>query len=465
MTNRFRFLATTALAFLACFTVAQSQTTRTVLIEQFTGTWCQWCPYGADSIREILARVPNARVIAYHDNDPMATTEGDAIQDTLHCTAYPQAAIDRIVWQLPTTPPTYDIAISRAYWGAATSVRAQQSSPLAMSIRGTFDTTSRLLSGTVTMNILTPMTGSFNVHVVVSEDSLNYAQLKNVGGSVVTLNPYYHVHVVRKVLTGVNGVMLTTSGLSAPQQLVHNFNYIVPPTFDIRHVKVTAFVDQKFLIPYGSRNIQQAVQEPVWNNSNAFTFLPVNLVDFHADASRDGILLAWRTAGERNNRGWSIERATENQPWRSIAFVEGRANSEIAEAYTYLDDAVVAGTTYFYRLRQIDYDGTENLSSVVMAVFRAAPSNVLLHQNYPNPFNPSTEIAVDVARTMPLRLDVLDLMGRTIVTVADGVFEPGTHRFVWRGTDAGGTPLPAGMYTCRLTTPDGVQLRHMTLVK
>jgi len=459
MTHSFRVLLIAAMVALPL--ALQAQTTRNVLIEVGTGTWCQYCPEGADTLTAILARTPNAKALCYHDGDPMATPEGDAVQDSLHITGYPKAAIDRIVWQIQANPPAYDIALSRGVWGIATSIRAQQTSPMMVSIAGSFDTTSRMLSGTVNMTALEIMTGAFSVHVVVSEDSLNYAQ--NRMGQIV--NPYYHKHVVRKVLTGVNGVSLTSTGFSVNQQLFHNFNYQVPPTFEIRRMKVTAFVDKVYPVAFGHRDIQQSVQEKIWNNPGVFTFLPVNLTSFNAERADDGVRLSWRTADELNNKGWNIERATESEPWRTIAFVNGSGTISTSRDYGYTDASIVEGNTYLYRLRQIDFDGKEELSSVVMVICPAAPATARLHQNYPNPFNPSTEIAVDMTDQGNIRLEVYDLMGRMISLLANGSYPAGTHRFNWRGIGANGAPLPAGVYTCRLITDSGSEMRRMVLAR
>jgi hypothetical protein len=137
----------------------QTSTARFPLLEQYTGTWCQYCPYGADSVSSILNYIPNARALAYHNQDPMATADGDAVTQHLLVGSFPTASIDRLLVNLGSAGTA--IAISRSYWGAVMAQRAQQSSPMSISVSGTYHQDTRQISATVTMNVLSDMTGEF----------------------------------------------------------------------------------------------------------------------------------------------------------------------------------------------------------------------------------------------------------------------------------------------------------------
>ncbi|PKK82095.1 MAG: hypothetical protein CVT49_15395 [candidate division Zixibacteria bacterium HGW-Zixibacteria-1] len=63
------------------------------------------------------------------------------------------------------------------------------------------------------------------------------------------------------------------------------------------------------------------------------------------------------------------------------------------------------------------------------------PSRTALNQNYPNPFNLSTEISFSLAEPGHVTIDIYNLLGRKIVTLADGVFEVGEHNILWDGRD------------------------------
>jgi len=93
------------------------------------------------------------------------------------------------------------------------------------------------------------------------------------------------------------------------------------------------------------------------------------------------------------------------------------------------------------------------------------PVRVVLAQNYPNPFNPGTSIQFDIPGRSPVTLEVMDLLGRRVVTLAEGTFEPGTHTVTWDGTGPGGSALASGIYVYRLQAGGAIASRRMLLLR
>jgi hypothetical protein len=93
------------------------------------------------------------------------------------------------------------------------------------------------------------------------------------------------------------------------------------------------------------------------------------------------------------------------------------------------------------------------------------PADFVLGQNRPNPFNPVTEIEFGLPASGHARLEVYDVNGRLLSTLADGVFSAGYHRAVWRGTDDAGAEVSSGMYFCRLTAGERTITRKMLMLK
>jgi len=112
-------------------------------------------------------------------------------------------------------------------------------------------------------------------------------------------------------------------------------------------------------------------------------------------------------------------------------------------------------------------DGGFTVISTVTAVamLEAAPAELVLRQNRPNPFNPVTEIEFGLPETGSALLEVYNVNGRLITTLADGVFNAGYHRVVWRGTDAFGAEVSSGMYFYRLVTEEKVLTKKMLMLK
>ena len=440
----------------------RAQTARNVLIEEFTGTWCGYCPYGADSLRAIQQRMPNVKVLSYHNADQMSTPAGDEMTDSLAVGGFPTAAVDRVVWQVGTS---YAIALSRDIWGAAAAVRSPIMSPMSISMSGFYDTTTAQLWMTIQMNVLQAMTGSYTLNFVTSEDSLDYTQTKYVGSNTLHISPFWHFDVVRDMSYGPQGLTLTTNGFSQGQKITKTVGVQFSNFWNVKHMKITAFVDRLWPITYGHRDMVQANQMTVWNNPSFITFVPVELEAFNAERVSGAVHLAWRASHETSNRGWSIERASDDAGWSAIAFVDGRGDAQAAQRYEFLDKSVVSGQTYHYRLRQMDFDGKETLSPVSTVSYFDMPVATRLHQNYPNPFNPSTELTAELAESGRVLIAVYDAMGRKVATLANGDFAAGLHRFTWNGSDDQKHPMPAGLYLCTMTTGSRTETREMILTK
>lgn len=444
----------------------QTSTARFPLLEQFTGTWCIWCPYGADSVNSILNYIPNARALAYHNSDPMSTADGDVVTQHLLTPGFPTAAIDRLLVNLPTGGAA--IAIDRNYWGAVMVQRAQQASPLSISVSGTYHQDTRQISAVATLNILSNMTGEFYFNAVLSEDDLDYAQKKTVNGSTVILSPYYHKRVVRKMITGAYGTTLTQTGLTAGQPVTQNINYTVPANYDITKCKLTIFITTKVTLTVNGQPrptqmaIQQAWQEPVLT---ALTTIPVELISFSAAQDGEDVRVLWRTGTESNNRGWFVERRVIDGEWSDLGFVNGSGTTNEQQQYEYLDREVRPFETYDYRLRQVDFDGKTDYSPIYRVMATPVPTETRLLPNYPNPFNPNTYVTVELAQESEMNVAVYDMLGRLVKTLASGVHAAGGHVFEWDGNDGSGVAMPSGIYFARLVTPTHTAMQQMQLSK
>ena len=88
------------------------------------------------------------------------------------------------------------------------------------------------------------------------------------------------------------------------------------------------------------------------------------------------------------------------------------------------------------------------------------PLRIALHQNYPNPFNPSTTIRFAVDRESLVTLQVFDLFGRIVATLADERLPAGTFTRAWNARG-----LPSGPYYYRLRANGSSQTRMLILLK
>lgn len=137
-------------------------------------------------------------------------------------------------------------------------------------------------------------------------------------------------------------------------------------------------------------------------------------------------------------------------------------------AFTFVDQSVVPGTAYRYRIDVEDEDGRKTLfeTSAMTYVGPPPPQFLLtLGQNYPNPFNPGTMIEY----TLPVRsrvvIDIYDVQGRLIRRLVDSVMDEGPHSAPWDGLNASGRRVGSGVYFYRLAAGGSRLTRTMVIMK
>jgi hypothetical protein len=187
--------------------------------------------------------------------------------------------------------------------------------------------------------------------------------------------------------------------------------------------------------------------------------LPVELVNFSASARGKSIELAWSTATETNNAGFSIERKAFGTDWQTVTFIKGQGTSNKPATYSYTDN--VAPGRYTYRLKQVDQNGVFKYSSSVETVVESAPTVFGLAQNYPNPFNPTTMIRFAVASAQKVTLRIYNTAGQEVTTLFEGTANAGAMYEV--PFNAGS--LASGMYFSVLQTATSREVKKMTLLR
>lgn len=195
----------------------------------------------------------------------------------------------------------------------------------------------------------------------------------------------------------------------------------------------------------------------IYLNELAGTPLPVQLTGFLARPAGDGVHLAWSTASELNNYGFSVERRSESDVLFSPVpggFVAGHGTTIMPQEYTFIDRTAGPGVLY-YRLRQTDLDGSVHFSDAVRVdlltdVADQRPATFTLAQNFPNPFNPSTTIRYALPHAARVTVRVLSVTGQEVATLVDDVRGAGHHELVWHARDTAGRALSSGVYLARI---------------
>jgi hypothetical protein len=148
--------------------------------------------------------------------------------------------------------------------------------------------------------------------------------------------------------------------------------------------------------------------------------LPITLLTFNAiwaDERQSAALVKWSTASEQNNDFFVVERSADGQNWQALGQVEGAGNSIHINNYQFTDEQPLSGVSY-YRLRQVDFDGTINFTHVVSLKKEINGASISV---YPNPAGNQFQIAFEGFESPSANINILDNAGRTILTLSNDV--------------------------------------------
>jgi len=198
----------------------------------------------------------------------------------------------------------------------------------------------------------------------------------------------------------------------------------------------------------------------LWVNG---TFVSVELNLFEASVKEDVVMLEWQTSSETNNFGFEIERSSNSVNYQKIGFVAGHGTTTTPQSYQFPDRTVEEGK-YYYRLKQLDADGSFEYSSSVEITVNF-PNRLNLFQNYPNPFNPSTGISYSLPCNAYVNLSICDVSGRTLKTLVQERQPAGHKTIIWNGRDLYNVEAASGLYFYRLNVNGFSISKKMLLIR
>jgi len=187
--------------------------------------------------------------------------------------------------------------------------------------------------------------------------------------------------------------------------------------------------------------------------------VPVELLAFTASIRNSEIRLLWSTASELNNRGFEIERSVSDKDnFVTIGFVDGKGSSTEINYYSFIDNPQLSGVNQlYYRLKQVDFDGTYSYSDIVNVSYDV-PAEFVLNQNYPNPFNPSTRISYFVPDESFVSIKVYDFLGKEVTTLVNETKPTGSYEITFDASN-----LPSGTYFYKMIA-DGYSITNKMLL-
>ncbi|KAA5547400.1 T9SS type A sorting domain-containing protein [Adhaeribacter rhizoryzae] len=157
-----------------------------------------------------------------------------------------------------------------------------------------------------------------------------------------------------------------------------------------------------------------AVSPLVDENCTPLEPLPVELISFAGESTKEGILLTWSTASEKNNDYFELERSADGKTYAKIGQEKGKGTTNSRQMYTLRDNRASQGT-YYYRLKQVDLDGTFTYSNVIAVKhgFGLGRANLVVA---PNPVSSGQFTLRLPEAATNAQLQILDLNGRLMAT-------------------------------------------------
>lgn len=206
----------------------------------------------------------------------------------------------------------------------------------------------------------------------------------------------------------------------------------------------------------GGQHARQGVDIGVYKIVYSPEIIPVELSSFNATVAKNIVSLKWQTATETNNKGFEIQKRV-GQDFETLGFVAGKGSTTELSNYSFTVTENKVGT-YYYRLKQIDFDGSVNYSKEIEVIVQ--PSEFALSQNYPNPFNPSTTINYQLAQKAKVELRVYDMIGKEIASLVNEVQDAGYYKVQLDANN-----LASGVYFYRIKAGKFTETKRMILIK
>ena len=173
--------------------------------------------------------------------------------------------------------------------------------------------------------------------------------------------------------------------------------------------------------------------------------LPVQLFTFTAQKANQTGLLNWKTTQELNSSRFDVERSADGNTFKTIGSLAAAGNTNTTTSYSFTDAHPIKGAN-FYRLKQIDIDGSFTYSKVVPVNFSNAAKLILS----PNPA--SDHLIVQLPHADYSSLNIFDAAGKLMMQkniAGSSTIRLSIHH------------LPKGSYVLRLIGKEHEQIRFI----
>ncbi len=179
--------------------------------------------------------------------------------------------------------------------------------------------------------------------------------------------------------------------------------------------------------------------------------------EINLDVLGNAYELTWSGGDYKQARTYVLEKSVGNTDFTRVTSID--ADNTYEKKYTSFDGKDPSAEIIYYRIKQINKDGSEVYSSQVK-IGQGITEPFIVEQNYPNPFNPRTSIVVDLLEDTEVEITVYNLEGKEIARLYKGFLTSGTHKFSFDASE-----LSSGVYLYKVSTPRFSNTKKMILTK
>jgi len=230
--------------------VSTTPANKNVILEEYTGKSCVFCPDGHKRAQELMAANPgrffaiNVHQGSYASGTPNYTTQwGNALAGQTGLQGYPAGTLNRHIF-----PDSIVTDINRGQWVVNTGVLLNTPSPVNVAAEATIDWSTRILTVVVEVYYTGNATNTTNkLNVALLQNNVLGPQTgaSNFNPNMIFINQYKHMHMLRHLLTGQWGVDITTT--TTGSFFTQTFNYTIPADINsiplnLEDLEVVAFV-------------------------------------------------------------------------------------------------------------------------------------------------------------------------------------------------------------------------------
>jgi Leucine-rich repeat (LRR) protein len=250
---------------------------------------------------------------------------------------------------------------------------------------------------------------------------------------------------------------------AVPQEIV-NLRYL--KSFDLQSNQLTDLPDLSSMknIRYVQMQKNQFTFEDIEPNIDIFSIIysPQNNIGIAQDTTIDAgssLTFSVTVGGTANHYQWTKYGAEIPGADSSSYFIDSASAADEGEYICKITNTIAPLLTLYSRPVNVTIRGATHIAMNSIQ----APKVFALYQNYPNPFNPVTSIQYELPECTHVILKIFNYRGQEVITLINGIREPGYHQIDWDSRDNSGQMVSTGIYIYQIKTENNVAAQKMIL--